>query len=104
MVGNFFADGNAGDAELVAASVVALDENADGVAAFFASSTREEVPMPPLNSLQIMPVPPPTLPSSTGPAVGSVEGVEGVFGLHVESVDVVEPAVPGFGDDGERPP
>ena len=28
---------------------------------------RDAVPMPPLNSWQIMPVPPPTLPSATGP-------------------------------------
>ena len=49
-------------------------------------------------------MPPPTLPSSTGPGVSDVEGVEGVFGLHVESVDVVEIAVPGFGDYGQRPP
>ena len=35
MLGNFFADGNASDAELIAASVVALDEDADGVASGF---------------------------------------------------------------------
>jgi len=28
---------------------------------------REDVPMPPLKPLQIMPVPPPTAPSGTGP-------------------------------------
>src|SRR5260370_426908 len=33
-----------------------------------------------------------------------VDGVEGVLGLDVEAVDVVEPAVPGFGNDGKRPP
>ena len=33
--------------------------------------TREEVPMPPLNSWQIMPVPPPTQPSVTGPSDAS---------------------------------
>ncbi len=32
-----------------------------------ASMTRDAVPMPPLNSWQIIPVPPPTVPSSTGP-------------------------------------
>src|SRR5208283_5155193 len=36
--------------------------------------------------------------------VSHVEGVPGVFRVNVESVDVVEPAVPGFGDDGQRPP
>src|ERR1700722_3012298 len=35
MIGNFFADGNAGDAELIAASVIALDEDADGIASGF---------------------------------------------------------------------
>src|SRR5208283_5488700 len=39
-----------------------------------------------------------------GAGVGGVEGMESVFGLDVESVDVVEIAVPGFGDNGERPP
>ena len=33
-----------------------------------ASTTREAVPMPPLNPWQIIPVPPPTLPSATGPS------------------------------------
>ncbi len=51
-----------------------------------------------------MPVPPPTLPSSTGPRVGDVKGVPSVFWLNVESVDVVKIAIPGFGDDRERPP
>ncbi len=30
--------------------------------------------------------------------------MEGVLGLDVETVDVVEPAIPSFGDDRERPP
>ena len=33
-----------------------------------AGSLREAVPVPPLKPLQIIPVPPPTLPSATGPA------------------------------------
>ena len=36
-------------------------------------STRDAVPMPPLNSWQIMPVPPPTLPSRTGPSAARRE-------------------------------
>jgi len=59
--------------------------------------------MPPLNALQIIPVPPPTLPSSTGRR-GRTRCVKGVLGFHVESVDVVEIAVVGFGDHGQRPP
>ena len=54
--------------------------------------------MPPLNSLQIIPVPPPTLPSSTGPDVGGVERMKSVFRFDVKSVDVVQIAVPGFRD------
>src|SRR5437588_7969228 len=33
--------------------------------------TRDDVPMPPLNWWQIMPVPPPTQPSATGPPVAA---------------------------------
>src|ERR1700688_4806760 len=36
--------------------------------------------------------------------MGYVERVEGVFWLYVETVDVVEIAIPGFGYHGERPP
>ena len=34
-------------------------------------STRDDVPIPPLNPWQIIPVPPPTLPSATGPAAAA---------------------------------
>src|SRR6202043_3268108 len=39
-----------------------------------------------------------------GAAVRGIERVENVLGFYVESVDVVEIAVPGFGHDGQRPP
>ena len=62
------ADPHAIDAQPVALAVVRLDEHADRVAADVAASmTRDAVPMPPLNSWQTIPVPPPTAPSSTGP-------------------------------------
>jgi len=67
VLGDFAADVDAGDAEFVAGSVVALHEDADGVASFFGGEHADDVPMPPLNSLQIIPVPPPTFPSSTAP-------------------------------------
>ncbi len=60
--------------------------------------------MPPLNSLQIIPVPPPTFPSSTGPGVSGVECVPGVFRLYVKTVDVVQITVPGLGHDRQGPP
>jgi hypothetical protein len=104
MFGNFFADGNAGDAELVAASVVALDEDADGIAASFgveharggADAAFEFVADHARSAADVA--------FFDGAGASDVEGVEGVFGVNVESVDVVEPAVPGFGDDGQRPP
>ena len=67
-------------------------------------TTRELVPVPPLNPWQIMPVPPPTLPSATAPPLRAVERREHVLRLHVKAVDVVEIAVPGFGHDRQRPP
>ena len=51
-----------------------------------------------------MPVPPPTLPSATGPLFAPSSAANDVLGLHVEAVDVVEVAVPGLGHDRRRPP
>jgi hypothetical protein len=36
--------------------------------------------------------------------VRGIDGVKSVLRFDVESVDVVEPAIPGFRDDGKRPP
>ena len=60
--------------------------------------------MPHLKPWQVMPVPPPTLPSSTGAAFRAFDRRVHVRGLHVESVDVVQLAVPGLGHDRRRPP
>ena len=50
-----------------------------------------------------MPVPPPVLPSATGPVFAESEcGVDIVL-FYVEAVEIVQIAIPGFGDDGERP-
>ena len=59
--------------------------------------------MPPLNSWQTIPVPPPTLPSVTGPPDGGGEGVVDVLGPDVETVDVVEGAVVGLAGHRQRP-
>src|SRR5205814_6734200 len=34
----------------------------------------------------------------------SVERTKHVFGFHVKTIDVIEPAIPSFGDDGQTPP
>ena len=57
--------------------------------------------MPPLNSWQTIPVPPPTLPSATGPPLAVSSGAPEVLGANVEAVDVVEQAVVRLADDGE---
>ena len=51
-----------------------------------------------------MPVPPPTLPSATGPRFASAQRLRSVLGSDVETVDVVEVAVPGLGHHRQRPP
>ena len=51
-----------------------------------------------------MPVPPPTLPSATGPDFARIERGVHVFGLHVKAVHVVEHAVVGLGDQRIREP
>ena len=67
------------------------------------STTRDEVPIPPLKPWQTMPVPPPTEPSSTGPSAARSSAAAGVLGLDVEAVDVVQEAVPGLADDRKAP-
>ena len=65
------ADPHAIDAQPVALAVVGLDERPDREAADLGAMTRDAVPIPPLNSWQIIPVPPPTAPSATGPSVAA---------------------------------
>ena len=59
-------DGDAVDREPFAPAVVGLDEHADRHVVVTGRGATA-VPMPPLKSWQIIPVPPPTAPSSTGP-------------------------------------
>ncbi len=93
----------AGDAELVAASIVALHEDADGVASSLGveHAGRSADAAFELVADHTRAAPDVTFFDRAG--VGDIEGVEGVFWLDVKSVDVVEPAVPSFGDHGQRP-
>ena len=104
MFGDFLADGNAGDAELIAASVVALHENADGVASGFGVEHARGRSDAAFEFVADHAGAAADVAFFDRAGVGDVEGVEGVFGVDVESVDVVEPAVPGFGDHRQRPP
>ena len=48
-------------------------------------------------------MPPPTLPSGTGPPWAELSAENTSDLLHMEAVDVVQVAIPGFGDHGKRP-
>ena len=101
VLGNFLADRDAGDAQLVAPSVVALHEHAYRVAACFrveharggSDSSLEFVADHAGSAADVA--------FFDRAAVRGIERLEDVLGLDVESVDVVEIAVPGFGDHGQ---
>src|SRR5262249_42581457 len=59
---------NAVHAKMAHRAIVRLDERANNERLPRVATRREDVPMPPLNPWQRIPVPPPTLPSATGPA------------------------------------
>jgi len=80
--------------------MVGLDDGADGPAALSTAQTPRSGADPPLNSWQIMPLPPPTAPSITGPPDRRAQGFGHMFRLHVETVDVVEQAVEGLQHHG----
>ena len=84
--------------------VVRLHQHADTYGVFASVTRREAVPMPHLNSWQIMPVPPPTLPSATGPARAESSAAIDVLRPDMKTVDVVEVAVLCLGHDRQRPP
>ncbi len=104
VLGNFAADIDACDAELFARSVVALHQDADGVAPGFgvehagrgADATFEFVADHARATSDIA--------FFNGPAMGDVESMESVFRLDVKSVDIVEIAVPSLSYDRQRPP
>ena len=81
MLGHVAADRRAGDLQLPPAAEVRLHQHADGVAARAARERRDDVPVPPLNSKQCMPVPPPTLPSATAPPRAASSAAQRMFGL-----------------------
>src|SRR5579862_98139 len=89
MLGNFFADGDTGDTQLVTPSIVALNQDSDRVA----SRLRVE--------------------HARGGSDSAFEFVAdhacsaahvAFFGRHVEAVNIVEITVPCFGYDGQGPP
>src|ERR1019366_1030763 len=104
VLGDFLADGNARDAQLVALSVVALHEHADRVAARFRVEHARRGSYSSLEFVADHAGAAAYVAFFYGAGVRGIQGVEDVLGFHVESVDVVEIAVPGFGHHGQGPP
>ena len=66
------------------------------------ASTREAVPMPPLNSNETMPVPPPTPPWATGPPTAESNAATALGCGIMAPLHIVEKRVVAFGDDRQR--
>ncbi len=101
---NFFSHGNARNPQVWADSVVALNEDAYRVASVFRA---EFAGRSADSALKLVANHSRAATDDTFldiPIVSCVNGVEGVLGLHVKTVNVVEPTVPGFSDNRQRPP
>src|SRR4029077_7027333 len=94
----------AGDTEIHARAVVALHEHTDGIASVFCGKRVRRGANASFVATADHTCATAHVAFLDGTGFRGVDGVEGVLGLDVKPVDVVEPAVPRFGDDGERPP
>src|SRR6267378_4719306 len=101
---NFLADRNTTDAKILARAVVALHKDADRVGADFRFDFSGRRTDAALEFVADHSRPAADVAFFDSAGVCGINGVEGVLGFDVEAVDVVEPAVPSFCDDGERPP
>src|SRR5262249_17001188 len=97
-------DRNAGDAQVGAQAVVALDQYAERVAAVLVSELPRGGADPALEAVADHAGAAANHAFLHGPRARSVERLEHVLGLDVEAVDVVQPAVPGLGHHRQRPP
>ena len=103
-LGDLLAHGHAGDLKLMAQRRSSLAPAPDRVCAS-RSAMREDVPIPPLNSKQIMPVPPPTLPSAHRAGSGPRSSASKTCCvLDVVAMGVVQEAIIGLGDDRQSHP
>src|SRR5437660_2096639 len=99
VLGNFAAHVDARDAQLLARSVVALHQYADGVTSSFGVEHARRGADAALELVADHPRAPADIALFDRTEVSRIERVERVFRFHMESIDVVEVAVPRLGDD-----
>src|SRR5262249_30303840 len=102
--GDYVTNGISRDAQVLPRAVVTLPQNADGVATILLA----ELPRGSADAAFV------AVANHSGAAADctffdaatrcGINGVKGVLRFDVEAVDVVEPAVPSFRDNGQRPP
>ena len=98
MLRNFASHGNARDAQLVALSVVALHQHADGVSARFRIEHAGRSSDPSLEFIADHACSAANVALFDRASVGGIERAEDMLGLYVKSIDVVKIAVPGLCD------
>src|SRR6266550_6598659 len=104
LVGNLLADRDPRDAKIFARAIVALHQDTDCVGADFRFDFSRRRADAALEFVADHSRPAADVAFFDGAVVCGIDRVERVFGFDVKSIDVIEPAIPRFRDDGQRPP
>src|SRR6267378_8517552 len=102
--GDFTANRDSGDAKILARAEVALDEDPDGVAAVFFRELARRCADASFEAAADHAGATADIAFVDATRLRGFDGVESVLGFDVEAVDVVQPTIPGFSDDRQRPP
>ena len=94
---------HARDTQILPHSVIALDQNTDRVATVFGGESARRSPDAAFEVVANHPGAAADIALGDEAGLRGIERVEGVLGFHVEAVDVVQPAIVGFRDNGQRP-
>ena len=101
--GDFASDRNTGDPQIVPSTVIALHEHTDRITAIFGVQAARRTTDAALIAVANHAGAAADAAFFDSPRMRAVECVHGVFRLDVKSIDVVQPAIPGFGDHWQRP-
>src|SRR5258708_17455464 len=101
---NLSANRNPCNAQIVFRAVVALHKNSDRISAIFRVELARSRADSSLESIADHSRATADVAFLDGAGCCGIYGVQSVLRLHVESVDVIEPAVPRFRDDRQLPP